>query len=55
MEASSPEECSFDQVKHRVQNLAEVMLHELEAIKNGFASFPFDVGQIRGVGSLHHS
>jgi len=51
----APLKATFDQMKHRIQKLAWMVLHEWEAIKNGFDPFPFCVGQVGGIPRGHRS
>lgn len=51
----APLKATLDQMKHRIQKLAWMVLHELEAIKNRFDPFPFCVGQVGGIPRGHRS
>jgi len=51
----APLKATFDQMKHSVQKLAWMVLHELEATDDRFDPFPFCVGQVRGIPRGHRS
>jgi hypothetical protein len=50
-----PLAATFEQIKHRVQQLTRIMVVKPEAIKNGLDAFPFCVGQVRGIARVHRS
>jgi hypothetical protein len=51
----APLQPAFHQIEYRIQKLAGIVLHKPEAIKNRLNSFPFLVGQIKGIGTIHRS